>query len=87
MKIALLSETYFPYMNGVTTHVKTLKDGLTALGHEVLVVTCSPTTKKHYIKDGVLYCPAKAIKSIYGFGVAYPYSKKRLEILENLIQI
>ena len=50
MKIALLSETYFPYMNGVTTHVKTLKDGLTALGHEVLVVTCSPTTKKHYIK-------------------------------------
>ena len=83
MKIALLSETYFPYMNGVTTHVKTLKDGLTALGHEVLVVTCSPTTKKHYIKDGVLYCPAKAIKSIYGFGVAYPYSKKRLEILRE----
>ncbi len=83
MKIALLSETYFPYMNGVTTHVKTLKDGLTALGHEVLVVTCSPTAKKHYIKDGVLYCPAKAIKSIYGFGVSYPYSKTRLNILKD----
>lgn len=65
MKIALLSETYFPYMNGVTTHVKTLKDGLTALGHDVLVITCSPTAKKHYIEDGVLYCPAKSIKSIY----------------------
>ena len=83
MKIALLSETYFPYMNGVTTHVKTLKDGLTALGHEVLVVTCSPTAKKHYIKDGVLYCPAKAIKSIYGFGVSYPYSKTRLNLLRD----
>ena len=83
MKIALLTETYFPYMNGVTTHVKTLKDGLTALGHEVLVVTCSPTAKKHHIEDGVLYCPAKAIKSIYGFGVAYPYSKRRLNILKE----
>src|SRR5574344_429346 len=83
MKIALLSETYFPYTNGVTTHVKTLKDGFTALGHEVLVITCSPSTKKHYIKDGVLYCPAKAIKSIYGFGVSYPYSKTRLKILKE----
>lgn len=83
MKIALLTETYFPHMNGVTTHVKTLKDGFTALGHEVLVVTCSPTAKRHYIKDGVLYCPAKSIKSIYGFGVAYPYSKKRLSYLKE----
>lgn len=83
MKIALLSETYFPYMNGVTTHIKTLKDGLTALGHEVLVVTCSPTAKKHYIENGVLYCPAKSLKSIYGFGVAYPYSRTRLNYLKK----
>ena len=52
-------------MNGVTTHVKTLKDGLTSLGHDVLVITCSPNAKKHHIEDGVLYCPAKSIKSIY----------------------
>ena len=65
MKIALLSETYFPYINGITTHIKTLRDGFLALGHEVLIITCSPTTKKHYLKDGVLYCPAKALKSIY----------------------
>lgn len=83
MKIALLTETYFPYMNGVTTHVKTLKDGLESLGHEVLVVTCSPTAKKHYIENGVLYCPAKSIKSIYGFGVSYPYSKTRLKFLKD----
>lgn len=83
MKIALLSETYFPYINGVTTHIKTLKDGFTALGHEVLVVTCSPTAKKHYIEDGVLYCPAKTLKSIYGFGISYPYSKTRLKLLKD----
>lgn len=83
MKIALLSETYFPHINGVTTHIKTLKDGLTALGHEVLVITASPETKKHYIKDGVLYCPAIRLKNIYGFGVSNPYSKTRLKMLKE----
>ena len=81
MKVALLSETYFPHINGVTTHIKTLKDGLTALGHEVLVVTASPDAKKHYIKDGVLYCPAIRLKNIYGFGLSNPYSRTRLKLL------
>ena len=83
MKIALLTETYFPHINGVTTHVKTLKDGFEKLGHEVLVVTASPETRKHYIKDGVLYCPAIKLKSFYGFGVSSPYSKTRLKILKE----
>lgn len=83
MKVALLSETYFPHINGVTTHIKTLKDGLTELGHEVLVVTASPEAKKHYIEDGVLYCPAIKLKNLYGFGVSSPYSKTRLKMLAD----
>ncbi len=83
MKIALLSETYFPHINGVTTHIKTLKDGFEKLGHEVLIVTSSPDTRKHYVKDGVLYCPAIKLKSLYGFGLASPYSKTRLKILKE----
>ena len=83
MKVALLSETYFPHINGVTTHIKTLKDGLTELGHEVLVVTASPEARKHYIKDGVLYCPAIKLKNLYGFGVSSPYSKTRLKMLAD----
>ena len=39
MRIALFTETYLPSINGVVTHVKTLKEGLEALGHTVLVVT------------------------------------------------
>ncbi len=41
MRIALFTETYLPSINGVVTHVKTLKEGLEALGHTVLVVTAS----------------------------------------------
>ena len=83
MNVALLTETYFPHINGVTTHVKTLKDGLEALGHNVLVITASPEAKEHYIKDGVLYCPAIKLKNIYGFGLSNPYSKTRLKMLEE----
>ena len=31
MRIALFTETYLPSINGVVTHVKTLKEGLEAL--------------------------------------------------------
>ena len=61
MRIALFAETYLPYINGVVTHVKVLKDGLTALGHQVMIVTTDPKAKKHYLKDGVLHCPGNPL--------------------------
>lgn len=77
MRIAIFTETYLPYINGVVTHIKILRDGLVALGHEVLIVTADTTTRHHYLKDGVLYCPAKRIKLLYGYGLASPYSHRR----------
>ena len=50
MKIALFTETYLPYINGVVTHVKILKEGLEKLGHKVLVVTADPHTHRYYVK-------------------------------------
>ncbi len=83
MRVALFVETYFPFINGVVTHIKVLRDGLTQLGHEVLVVAADPTAKKHYVKDGVLHCPAHAMKRLYGFGLANPQSRTRMKILED----
>ena len=82
MRIAIFAETYVPFINGVVTHVKVLKDGLTRLGHEVLIVTADPEARKHYIKDGVLYCPAHTMKRLYGFGMASPVSRKRMQLLK-----
>ena len=39
MRIPLYTEVYLPYINGVVTHVKLLREGLEKLGHTVLVVT------------------------------------------------
>lgn len=83
MKIALFTETYLPHINGVVTHVKILRDGLIQQGHEVLVVTADYAAHKHYIKDGVLRCPAMQSKRFYGYGVASPFSRRRLKLIQD----
>lgn len=83
MRIALFTETYLPYINGVVTHVKALRDGLEKQGHEVLVVTANTKTHHHYIKDGVLNCPAKTFKKLYNYGLASPVSARRLTLLRR----
>jgi len=83
MKIALFTETYLPDINGVAAHVKTLKSGLEQLGNEVLVVAADKHCKHHYVQDGVLHCPSVEVKRFYGFGVAPPYSRRRMKIIEQ----
>lgn len=42
MRVAIFSESYLPYLSGVTVSVDTLARGLGALGHQVLVVAPGP---------------------------------------------
>ncbi len=74
MKIAIFVETYLPYLNGVVTHVKILREGLIKNGHEVLIVTADKRVKEHVIEDGVLRCPAIEVKRLYGYGISSPIS-------------
>lgn len=83
MNIALFTETYLPYINGVVTHVKSLKDGLERAGHKVLVVSADINTHRHYIENGVLWCPAKEFKRFYDYGLASPVSLKRLRMIKR----
>jgi 1,2-diacylglycerol 3-alpha-glucosyltransferase len=83
MRIALFTETYLPYTNGVVTHVKILKEGLEKLGHEVLVVCADVDTRRHYIKDGVLHCPGRSFKRFYEYGLASPISTTRLRYIKR----
>lgn len=83
MRIALFTETYLPHINGVVTHVKILRDGLLQQGHEVLVVTADYQARHHYIKDGILHCPAIKSKRFYGYGVASPFSRRRLKLVDD----
>ncbi len=83
MKVAIFTENYFPFVSGVVTHIKTLKESLEDQGHEVLIVTLDPRAVCHYVKDGVLYCPAIPLKRIYGYGIANPLNMQRLRIIKE----
>lgn len=74
MKIAIFTETYLPYINGVVTHIKILREGLVKMGHQVLIVTADTELSSHCLKDGVLRCPALEFKKLYGYGLASPIS-------------
>jgi glycosyltransferase involved in cell wall biosynthesis len=52
MKILISADLYWPTLNGVSTAARTLANGLSAYGHEVLVIAPSQTGKKHIEKDG-----------------------------------
>ncbi len=82
MRIAIFTETYFPYISGVVTHIETLRKGLEAKGHTVLIVTLDPKSRRHYVKDNVLYCPAIPLKKIYGAGVSSPMNLYRMRIVQ-----
>lgn len=91
MRIAIFVETYLPYLNGVVTHVKILREGLIHNGHEVLIVTADKNVREHTIQDGVLRCPALEVKRIYGYGISSPLSmtlkKKIREFNPDIIHI
>ncbi len=83
MRVALFTEVYLPAVNGVVTHVKTLKEGLELLGHKAIIVTADSNVKKTQASDDILYCPAIRLEKIYGYDVASPISADRLKLLKD----
>ena len=83
MRIAIFAEYYHPFISGVVTHIDTLRQGLLAEGHEVLIVTLDPAARRHFIKDNVLHCPAIPLKKVYGYGVSSPVNRLRLKLIQK----
>ena len=84
MRIILMTETWHPYTNGVITHISGLADGLKKMGHEVLIITADPDVRHHKVdSEGVLHCPAIAVKKVYGYGLASPFSLKRYAVVRD----
>ncbi len=79
MKILLTSDWYKPIVNGVVTSIVNLKKELEERGHEVKVLTLSPTYQS-YKKDNVYY-----IKSL-NLEIIYPNARATLPHVEGFIQ-
>ena len=83
MRIAIFTETYLPDINGVVTHIESLKKGLEALGHTVLICKSDASCKKNYVENNILHCPAVRSKKLYNYSLASPVSLKRRQMLKQ----
>ena len=82
MRIGLFTDTYPPYINGVSTSVLMLKQGLEKLGHTVYVVTVN-SEDFHYKKDeNVLMIPGVPI-GVLDFRMTSLYPLKAQKIIKS----
>lgn len=83
MRIALFTDTYPPYINGVSTSCFNLATTLREHGHYVLVVTPRYTDGKLEIKDDIILLPGLQIKDEYGYRVTKIFDKKVTKVLKD----
>ena len=86
MNIAIFTDTYPPYINGVATSTYNLVNVLRAHGHRVLVITARYTDGPLEMIDDMIYMPGIQIKSFYGYRLTALYSRTILEYLEELLK-
>ena len=83
MNIALFTDTYPPFINGVSTSTFNLANALKAKGHEVLVIAPRPTDGKMEQIGDVLYIPGIDLKKLYGFRVTNIFANKPISIIKR----
>ena len=83
MRIALFTDTYPPYVNGVSTSTFNLANILTKNGHEVLVIAPRFSEGKLEQVGNVLYVPGLYLKRYYGFRLTNIFASKPFKIIKK----
>ena len=81
MRIAMMTDSWFPTRDGVVTSITIIKESLEALGHEVFIV--APEPEKEFRQEGVYYFPAVRFRSYEGYYIPILPSNK-MEILREI---
>ena len=83
MRVAIFTDTYPPYINGVSTSTFNLANCLKSKGHEVLVIAPRPTDGKMEQIGNVLYIPGIDLKRYYGFRLTNIFASKPIKIIKK----
>lgn len=79
MRIGLFTDTYPPFINGVSTSVQMLKEGLEKLGNTVYVVTVNSESFSYKKEDNILRIPGVPIGIMdYRLTNIYPLKAKKI---------
>ena len=82
MKVAIVTESFLPQVNGVTNSVLRILESLGASGHEALVIVPeSSGTPKEYAGHKVKTIPALPIQNVIPIGMPIGLPNRRLEHL------
>ena len=83
MKIAIFTDTYPPFINGVSTSCYNLVKTLKEHGHDVVVVAPRTDSGKLEYSDGIIKIPGLELKKMYGYRITGLYSRKVIKMLRN----
>ena len=83
MRIAVFTDTYPPFINGVSTSTFNLVNALMAKGHEVLVIAPRSTNGKLEQIGNVLYIPGIYLKKLYGYRLTNLFANKPIKIVKK----
>jgi 1,2-diacylglycerol 3-alpha-glucosyltransferase len=75
MRIGIFTDTYPPYVNGVSTSIQMLEKGLKERGNEVFIVTVNPNGYRYECKNNIIRIPGVKT-NIYDYRIAWTYSAR-----------
>lgn len=81
MRIAMMTDSWFPTRDGVVTSICIIRESLEALGHEVFII--APEPEAEFRQEGVYYFPATRFKSYEGYYVPI-FPSNKMEILRQI---
>lgn len=82
MRIGLFTDTYPPFINGVSTSVLMLKKGLEELGNEVFVVTVNSESFSYKKEENILRVPGIPI-GIFDYRLTSLYPIKAINVIKK----
>lgn len=83
MNIVLFTDTYPPFINGVSTSTYNLCQTLKNHGHNVLVVTPRINEGPLEVVDNVIYVPGIELKNLYGYRLTKLYNSKIVKMIQD----
>ena len=83
MNIAIFTDTYPPFINGVSTSCYNLCQVLRAHGHNVLVVTPRSSDGPFEVIDNIAYVPGHEMKWLYGYRLTAIISPRLTKLVKD----
>ena len=82
MRIGIFTDTYPPYINGVSTSIAMLEKALKKKGHKVYIVTVNPEERSYSFTDHVIKIPGIPI-GIYDYRLSNIYPLKAVKKIKE----